>query len=74
MKVKIPQEWYEILLKASEQKRMKFSQFVDYMFKTEECLNLPEVPTSGRVRSLTLPGNVDEKELVRKIHKFLFCS
>ena len=74
MNVKIPEEWYEILVKASKQKKVNFSRFIDYVMKTDECLNLPEISVSGKTKIVNIPYQKDEKEILNKIRKFLFCK
>ena len=74
MKVEIPIEWYQILERLAKERRAKFSEIVSIALKGEECLGLPEIRESGRKREINVNLNVDSKEAVELIRKYLFCK
>ncbi|BCU70339.1 ribbon-helix-helix domain-containing protein [Stygiolobus caldivivus] len=75
MNVKIPEEWYEILVRLSKQKRIPFSKLLDDAISSGECLNLPDIPTSGKIKTVNLKNiKENEKDILVKIRRFLFCN
>jgi predicted CopG family antitoxin len=70
--IKIPLEWYEIILRISHDRKQTFSETLNSLMNTEECLGLSYVkPTSYKKVNVDL--EVDEGKPVRKIERFLFC-
>ncbi len=73
VKIVIPREWYEILKKIADTKRVSINEVVKGIMDSEDCLGLPEVKPTSR-KSIYLDVEADEKELVEKIRKYLFCG
>ncbi|ARM76225.1 hypothetical protein [Acidianus manzaensis] len=75
MKIKIWKEWYDIILKLSETRKEDLSKTIDYISNTKECLNLSRVKTSKlKEINVNLDKEISDKEIERKIEKFLFCD
>ncbi|AWR94291.1 hypothetical protein [Acidianus brierleyi] len=70
-RVLIWKEWYEILEKIARDNKISMNELIAKILTTEECLNLPEVKTTSK-KSINV--NINDKYLMEKIHKYLFCD
>jgi predicted DNA-binding ribbon-helix-helix protein len=70
-RVLIWKEWYEILEKIANDNKISINLLISNIVKTNECLNLPEVKVSSK-KSINV--NIDDKDILEKIHKYLFCD
>lgn len=76
MRIKIWKEWYDIILRISLTKRKSVEEIVKEIITSNECLNLPRVPTS-KLKEINV--NIDKelispKEVENKIEKYIFCE
>ncbi len=70
-RVLIWKEWYEILEKIAKDNKTSINSLITKILTTDECLNLPEVKTTSK-KSINV--NTNDKNLLEKIHKYLFCD
>jgi hypothetical protein len=70
--IRIPIEWYDLIFYMASTRRKKFSDFLDYILHTDECIGLNEVSPTA-FRKISLSSDVSENEISRKIKYFLFC-
>ncbi|MBB5253913.1 putative DNA-binding ribbon-helix-helix protein [Sulfurisphaera ohwakuensis] len=70
MKISIPKEWYEILLKISKDRKVKFNDLVIQIYNSSECLNLQYVePTKYK----NINVECECKDLIKHLKYYLFC-
>ncbi|MEJ2775362.1 hypothetical protein WIW90_03880 [Sulfolobaceae archaeon RB850M] len=74
MRVKLPKEWYEILQKYAKDRKVNISTLIEGILQKGECLNLREVPASGKYKVINVNVNLKEDEVKRAVKKFLFCE
>jgi hypothetical protein len=74
VRLKIPIEWYEILYKLSKNKRIKLSDLILEIIRSEECLGLEYVkPSRYKVINLSIYITENERNIEDKIKRYLFC-
>lgn len=76
MKIRIPKEWYDILVKIAENKRVKLSDLIVSIISSpiEECLNLPYINSSTYKHiNITINNIYTSSEIENKLRYFLFC-
>jgi len=75
-RVPIWKEWYEILEKIAKDNKISMSSLITKILTTNECLNLPEVKTTFKksININNINETIDNKYLIEKIHKYLFCD
>ncbi|GAA5418111.1 hypothetical protein Stok01_00047 [Sulfurisphaera tokodaii] len=70
MKISIPKEWYEILLKISKDRKIKFNDLVIQIYNSSECLNLPYVEPT-KYKNINVECGC--KDLIKHLKYYLFC-
>ncbi|AOL16320.1 hypothetical protein BFU36_05950 [Sulfolobus sp. A20] len=75
VKIKIVREWYEILRRIAQNRKISISEIIiEIMTKEEECLNLPFVSsTSFKEINVSINNKYSKAEIEDKIRYFLFC-
>ncbi|BFH72747.1 hypothetical protein SJAV_06910 [Sulfurisphaera javensis] len=70
MKLNIPKEWYEILLKISKDKKINLSALLIQIYNSSECLNLSYIEPSS-YKSINI--QCECKDLIKHLKYYLFC-
>ncbi|EWG07421.1 MAG: hypothetical protein ASUL_05496 [Candidatus Aramenus sulfurataquae] len=73
VKITIPKEWYDILKKLADNKKLGFNNLLVNVLQSDECLGLPRVRQTS-MKSISLNVDVNEEDAVNRIRKYLFCE